>query len=86
MDGSTDRASKLATFSFELSWHPLPDIFKRQVLISRLDPKDREWAIKETDIAGLKEGADYKAAECRENAAQAARWTEQVGDKTFFPL
>jgi hypothetical protein len=42
--------------------------------------------MQEKDIATLKRCADAKTEECRTNSAQAARWAEHVGDKTFFPL
>jgi len=79
-----DRASRLAECSFELGHDP--DAFKVQILISKLDRQDREWAMKEKDIAILRRLADSKAEECRTNSEQAARWAEHVGDKTFFPL
>jgi hypothetical protein len=79
-----DRASRLVVFSFELGRDP--DAFKLEVLISKLDRQDREWAMKEKDIATLRRCADAKAEECRTNSEKAARWAEHVGDQTFFPL
>lgn len=79
-----DRASKLAVFSSELGHNP--DDFKLQILISKLDRQDREWAMKEKDIATLRRCADAKAEERRMNSEEAARWAEHVGDRTFFPL
>jgi len=79
-----DRASKLDVFSFELGHDP--DAFMLQILISKLERQDREWAMKQTDIALLRRCASEKAEECRQNSEQVARWAEHVGDKTFFPL
>jgi hypothetical protein len=79
-----DRAERLAAFSFELG--RAPDAFKLEVLISKLDRQDREWAMKEKDIATLRRCADAKAEECRTNLEDASRWAEHVGDQTFFPL
>jgi len=79
-----DRAARLAVFSFELGHNP--DAFKLEILVSKLDRQDREWAMKEHDTTVLKRCADAKAEECRTNSQEAARWAEHVGDRTFFPL
>ena len=71
------RAEQLGVFGFSLNSDP--DAFKRQVLLSRLDPLNREWAMKL-----LTRCASEKATECRQNAEQLARWAGQVEDKVFF--
>ncbi|MGD1072198.1 MAG: hypothetical protein ABSB15_18880 [Bryobacteraceae bacterium] len=85
-----ERESKLTVFTFELSHDPPPDVFKRQILLSRLELMDRRegahWIMNDADIGMLKQWAERAAAQCRENAAQLSRWAERVGDKTFFSL
>lgn len=85
-----ERESRLTVFAFELSQDPPPDVFKRQVLLSRLDLMDRRdgarWVLNDGDLGTLKQWAEQAAAQCRENAAELSRWSEHVGDKTLFPL
>jgi hypothetical protein len=42
-----DRADKLVGLHVALGSEPLPYVYKREIYISKLDPKDREWAIGE---------------------------------------
>lgn len=49
-DWFEERASKLAVFRFDLTHGPEPDKFKLAQLVSKLDRKDKEWTMKETDI------------------------------------
>jgi len=82
-----ERVSKLAVFRLELDREPRIDNLKLTLLISRLDPKDREWAMKEPDIDILKRCAEAKAAECRENIGENSRLAEEIANRTFlFPL
>ena len=82
-----ERASKLAVFRYELTRGSEPDKFKLAQLVSKLDPKDREWAMKETDISVLSRLAAEKAAECHNNAGENARYAEEINYRTFvFPL
>ena len=57
----SERADKLAAFHFQLGREPIPDKFKLAGLVSKLDPQDREWAMKQTDIKLLRGGR------CRES-------------------
>lgn len=82
-----ERASKLAVFSFELTHNPPPDKFKLTLWMSKLDRRDREWAMKETDVEILRRCAEEKTAECRDNAAESSRLAEEVSNRAFlFPL
>jgi hypothetical protein len=82
-----ERASTLAVFRYELTHGSEPDKFKLAQLVSKLDRKDREWAMKETDIALLSRCAAEKAAECHNNAAECGRHAEEINYRTFiFPL
>lgn len=86
-DWFEDRASKLAVFRYELTCGPEPDKFKLARLISTLDRRDKEWAMKETDIALLSGYAAEKAEECHENARECARYSDEINYRTFiFPL
>jgi hypothetical protein len=67
-----ERAAKLAVFRFELTHGPEPDKFKLAQLVSKLDPTDREWTIKETDITLLAMYAVEKAAQCYDTPESAA--------------
>jgi hypothetical protein len=82
-----ERASKLAVFRFELTNGPEPNKFKLAQLVSKLDRKDREWAMKVTDITLLGKYATEKAAECHDNAGECARHADEINYRTFvFPL
>jgi hypothetical protein len=82
-----ERASKLAAFRFELAHGPEPNKFKLAELVSKLDRKDREWAMKETDITLLGRYAAEKAAECHDTAGECARHADEINYRTFiFPL
>lgn len=82
-----ERASKLAAFRFELTHGPEPNKFKLAELVSKLDRKDTEWAMKETDITLLGRYAAEKAAECHDNAGECARHADEINYRTFiFPL
>jgi hypothetical protein len=88
MNWYREREEKLNVFAFELSHDPPPDIYKRQVLVSQLHLNDRRGAMpfvaNDGDIDKLREWAEYKAEECRNNSSQIARQAEQVNDKTLF--
>lgn len=80
-----ERESKLNVLAFELAHDPAPDMYRRQVLVSQLDHHDWQGATPfVNDIGKLREWAEWKAAECRDNAAQSARNAEQVDNKTLF--
>jgi hypothetical protein len=81
-----DRADRLVGLHVALGSESLPDVYMREIYISKLDPKDREWATKITNIPVLRQAAQDKASECRQNADEAARMVDLIGDKTFFPL
>jgi hypothetical protein len=81
-----DRADRLEGFRVALGTEPPPDVYKREVCISKLYPQDRQWAMKETDIGLLRQAARDKASECRQNADETARMIDLIGNKTFFPL
>lgn len=78
------RASGLTVFAFELTRNPTPDKFKLSLLISKLDPKDQEWAMKETDTEILRRSAEAKAIECRDGAAENSRLAEEIGNRVFL--
>lgn len=73
-----ERASKLAVFRFELTHGQAPNKFRLAELISKLDRKDRKWAMKETDIILLGRYAAEKAAECHDNAGECARHADEI--------
>lgn len=82
-----ERATKLAVFRFELTHGSEPNKFKLAQLVSKLDRKDTEWAMKETDITLLSRYAVEKAAECHDNAGECARHADEINYSTFiFPL
>jgi hypothetical protein len=82
-----ERAAKLAVFRFELTHGPKPNKFKMAQLVSMLDRKDREWAMKETDMALLGRYAAEKAGECHDNAGECARHAVEINYRAFvFPL
>ena len=81
------RADKLAAFRHELIFSPPRDKFKLAFLVAQLDRRDQDWAMKETDIEGLKEGAAHKGNECRQNASECARHADEINYRAFiFPL
>jgi hypothetical protein len=83
----TNRAELLAGFRFELLNGGGADKFKLGLLISKLDRKDSEWAMKETDIDLLARLAAQKAAECHNNAAECARHADEINSRAFiFPI
>lgn len=65
-----ERESKLTVFAFELSHDPPLDMFKPQVVLSRLDPMDRHdgalWVPNDADIGALKQWAERAAGQCGE--------------------
>jgi hypothetical protein len=79
-----DRAEKLAAFRFQLGRDGAPDRFKLAEYVSRLDPMDREWAMKQTDIGLLRKLAEQKGAECQDNGSDAARWADNIVTKVLF--
>jgi len=79
-----DRAAKLATFRVRLLYDEAPDRFKLAEYVATLDPKDREWAMKETDVKRLREWAAAKEAECHDNAAECSREADNVSMRTLF--
>jgi hypothetical protein len=83
-----ERESKLNVLTFELAHDPAPDMYRRQLLVSQLDHHDWRGAtplvVNDNDIGKLREWAESKAAECRDNAAQLSRNAEQVDNKTLF--
>lgn len=79
-----DRAAKLAAFRVHLTYDGTPDRFKLAEYVAKLDPKDREHAMKETDITKLQEWAAAKGTECHDNASDCARWADDVKNKTLF--
>jgi hypothetical protein len=83
-DWFEERASKLAVFRFELGQEPKPDKFKLAQLVSKLDPQDRQWAMKQTDIEVLRKCAAEKGAECHDNAGECARSADEIAYRTFI--
>ena len=85
-----ERESKLNALAFELSHDPAPDMYRRQVLVSRLDRHDWQGATRyvmnDDDIGKLREWAECTAAECRDNLAELSRNAEQIDNKTLFRL
>lgn len=82
-----ERAAKLAVFRFELTHGLEPNKFKLAQFVSKLDRKDRGWAMKETDITLLARYAGAKGAECHDNAGECARHADEINYRTFiFPL
>jgi hypothetical protein len=82
-----ERAAQLHSFRFDLIHGPKPDKFKLALLVSKLDRKDRVWAMKETDIDLLAQAAAEKAAHCEDNAAECARHADEINYRTFiFPI
>jgi hypothetical protein len=83
----SERSEKLAVFRHQLIFNPPSDKFKLAFLVAQLDPKDREWAMKEADIETLCNYAAHKGTECYENACECARNADQINYRTFiFPL
>jgi len=82
-----ERAAKLVVLRFELTHGPEPNKFKLAELVSKLDPKDREWAMKETDLTLLCRYAAEKAIQCQDNAGECARNADEINYRMFvFPL
>lgn len=85
-----ERENKLNVLAFELAHDPAPDMYRRQVLVSQLDRQDLQGAtpfvMNDNDIGKLRGWAQCKAAECRDNATQLSRNTEQVDNRTLFRL
>ena len=77
-DWFEDRATKLAAFRMQLDQGPAPDRWKLGRLVSQLDPKDREWAMKLDDIEALRVGAARKGAECHDNVGECGRMADEV--------
>ena len=74
-------------FRWELINTPPRDKFKLAYLVSKLDRKDKEWAMKEADIGLLIDYAAHKGAECHENSGECARHADEINYRTFvFPL
>lgn len=81
-----DRAAKLAVFRVQISQEPVPDKFRLAGLVSKLDQKDSEWAMKhtdKTDIDLLRKWAADKGAECHDNAAECAGSADEIEYKIF---
>ena len=83
-DWFEERAAKLAAFGFQLGQDPKPDKFKLAELVSKLDPHDRQWAIKHTDIEILRKYAAEKGAECHDNAGECGRSADEIAYKMFW--
>jgi hypothetical protein len=73
-----ERASKLAAFRWQLGLLEKPDKFKLAELVSKLDPHDRQFAMKQEDVALLRDWATKKGQECHDNAAQSSRFADEV--------
>jgi hypothetical protein len=78
------RADRLAVFRFQLGQDPTPDRFKLAELVSKLDPYDREWAMKQTDIEILRTCAAEKGAECHDNARECGRLADEMAYRIFW--
>jgi hypothetical protein len=73
-----ERASKLAAFRWQLGLLEKPDKFKLAELVSKLDPHDRQFAMKQEDVALLRDWATKKGQECHDNASQSSQWADEV--------
>jgi hypothetical protein len=83
-----ERESKLNALAFELTNGPAPNMGRRQELASQLDREDwqgaRPLVMNDNDIGKLREWAEGKATECRDNADKLARDAEAEDNKTLF--
>jgi hypothetical protein len=94
MDGQyewlKDRETQLIGFLFELSHDPVPDRYRRQILLARLDRMDQDWArqwiMADAEIPMLRQCAEESLAQCRNSMSELSRMRDLVGDRTFFPL
>jgi len=78
-----ERASKLATFRYQLGTTEALDRWKLSDLVSKLDPHDRTFAIKQDDLTTLRDWAAQKGQECHDNADEAGRMADEVGYKVL---
>lgn len=83
-----DRLVRLDTLRKQLLYARMyeqpPDRFKIAQMISKLDRKDAEWAMKLEDPTVLVEACELKQEECQRNAEQDREWAEDVGRKVLF--
>lgn len=73
-----ERAAKLAAFHWQLGMLEKPDKWKLAELVAKLDPHDRQFAMKQEDVAILREWVSRKGQECHDNAAQSSRMADEV--------
>jgi hypothetical protein len=76
-----ERVTKLAAFRLQLGKDPKPDNFKLAELVSKLDPEDKRWAMKQTDIELLRKYAAEKGEECHENGGKCGRLADELAYK-----
>ncbi len=79
-----DRAAKLAVFAFQLAREPHLDRFRLAEQVAKLDPHDRQWAMKQTDGEVLRVAATDKGAECHDNARLCGRMADEMANKVFW--
>jgi hypothetical protein len=60
---------------------PPPDKWKLAQLVSKLDDKDKQWAMKQDDIEILRKWAASKGEECHNNAGECGRMADEVAYK-----
>jgi hypothetical protein len=80
-----ERAAKLAAFCVGLpsafNVEKQPDKWKLATLVSKLDHKDQQTAIKSDDYEELRQWALRKGQECHDNADAASRMATEVDYK-----
>jgi hypothetical protein len=79
-----ERAIKLAVFKLRLGQDRRLDKFKLEELVSQLDPHDRQWAMKQTDIDILRRYAGERGAECHDNAGECGRRAEEIANRILW--
>jgi hypothetical protein len=81
-----DRAARLAAFRWELAKMDKPDKFKLEILASKLDRDDWDFAMKHSgdrevtpeDITKLRNWAERKGQECHNNCSQCTLWADEA--------
>ncbi len=76
-----DRAAKLVAFRYQLGTMDKPDKWKLSELVSKLDPQDRTFAMKQDDLTVLRDWAARKGEECHLNSGEASRMADEVSYK-----
>jgi hypothetical protein len=78
-----ERASRLAAFQHQLGMMDSVDKWKLTELVSKLDPQDRSFAMRQDDLSVLRNWAGVKGQECHDNADEAGRMADQVEYKVL---